>query len=135
MEAATLFGFNKRLTCQPVQSPDLNVLDLGFFRAIQSIQYKAFPKTVGELVGAVQDAFYSFEPRLLNYTWVHLQYIMLEILKVRGGNNYKNPHNAKRKLDSLGVLPTQVEIPEELIEETNNFLMEGQILVNTTMLN
>ncbi|CAH9095869.1 unnamed protein product [Cuscuta epithymum] len=129
MEAASLFGFNIRLTCQPAQSPDLNVLDLGFFRAIQSIQYKAFPKSVDELVAAVQDAFYSYEPKLLNYTWLHLQYIMLEILKVKGGNNYKNPHNAKKKLDSLGLLPTQVEIPEELIEETHNFLMEGQVLV------
>ncbi|CAH9073884.1 unnamed protein product [Cuscuta europaea] len=32
IEAATSFGFNIRLICQPAQSPDFNVLDLGFFR-------------------------------------------------------------------------------------------------------
>jgi hypothetical protein len=33
-------GFDIRLICQPANSPDLNVLDLGFFSAIQSLQQK-----------------------------------------------------------------------------------------------
>lgn len=35
--AALEGGFDIRLTCQPPNSPDLNVLDLGYFRAIQSL--------------------------------------------------------------------------------------------------
>ncbi|KAI5410613.1 hypothetical protein KIW84_055943 [Lathyrus oleraceus] len=34
-EAATKDGFDIRLMCQPANSPDLNILDLGFFSAIQ----------------------------------------------------------------------------------------------------
>lgn len=39
--------------CQPPNSPDLNVLDLGFFRAIQSLKYKEASKTIDELVSGV----------------------------------------------------------------------------------
>ncbi|WOG99681.1 hypothetical protein DCAR_0519035 [Daucus carota subsp. sativus] len=33
-------GFDIRLCFQPPNSPDLNVLDLGFFRAIQTLQHE-----------------------------------------------------------------------------------------------
>lgn len=36
--AAAQDGFSIRLLCQPANSLDLNVLDLGFFRAIQAFQ-------------------------------------------------------------------------------------------------
>jgi hypothetical protein len=53
-EAAKRDGFDIRLICQPPNSPDFNVLDLGFFRAIQTIQYKKNAKTIQELLPAVQ---------------------------------------------------------------------------------
>ncbi|KAI5386953.1 hypothetical protein KIW84_073192 [Lathyrus oleraceus] len=37
IQEATRDGFDIRLMCQPANSPDLNVLDLGFFSAIQSL--------------------------------------------------------------------------------------------------
>ncbi|XP_047258867.1 uncharacterized protein LOC124891098 [Capsicum annuum] len=54
IEAARQDGFDIRLYFQPSNSPDLNVLDLGFFRAIQSLQYQKAPKKVDELVEAVE---------------------------------------------------------------------------------
>jgi hypothetical protein len=33
-------GFDIRLVCQPANSPDLNILDLGFFNSLQSTQLK-----------------------------------------------------------------------------------------------
>jgi len=53
-EAAKQEGFDIRLICQPPNSPDFNILDLGFFRAIQAIQYKKDAKTINDLVPAVQ---------------------------------------------------------------------------------
>jgi hypothetical protein len=53
-EADKQEGFDIRLICQPPNSPDFNVLDLGFFRAIQAIQYKKNAKTLETLVPAVQ---------------------------------------------------------------------------------
>ena len=53
-EAAKQQGFDNCLICQPPNSPDFNILDLGLFRAIQYIQYKKNAKTVEDLVPAVQ---------------------------------------------------------------------------------
>jgi hypothetical protein len=41
--AAQADGWDIRLTCQPPNSPDLNILDLGFFAALQSIFHKLSP--------------------------------------------------------------------------------------------
>ena len=54
-QAAQKNGFDIRLVCQPANSPDFNILDLGFFRAIQSIQYKKVAKTVEGLIPIVQE--------------------------------------------------------------------------------
>jgi hypothetical protein len=39
-DAAKQDGFDIRLVCQPTNSPDLNILDLGFFNSLQSTQLK-----------------------------------------------------------------------------------------------
>ncbi|KAL6901930.1 hypothetical protein ACP4OV_004806 [Aristida adscensionis] len=52
-EAAKEGGWDIRLKCQPPNSPDLNILDLGFFRAIQAIQYKKSAKQVQDLMPIV----------------------------------------------------------------------------------
>lgn len=50
------------LVAQPVNSPDFNVNDLDFFHAIQSLQYKASPCTIQELIDAVYVAYDAFSP-------------------------------------------------------------------------
>jgi hypothetical protein len=40
VQACTSDGWNIALACQPPNSPDCNVLDLGFFTAIQSLQWR-----------------------------------------------------------------------------------------------
>nr|GMD88115.1 Transposase, Tc1-like protein [Ipomoea batatas] len=57
LEAAKKDGFDIHLTCQPPNSPDMNVLDLGFFRALQSLQHQESPRNVDELVAATHKAF------------------------------------------------------------------------------
>ena len=54
-EVAKQDGFDIRLICQPPNSPDFNILDLGFFRAIQAIQYKKDAKTMQDLIPAVEE--------------------------------------------------------------------------------
>ncbi|XP_057247159.1 uncharacterized protein LOC104902771 [Beta vulgaris subsp. vulgaris] len=98
--------------------PISNLMMLSFWKHVE----KSFPKTVDELIKSVEDAYTVYEPRIINYTWIHLMYVMVEILKVKGGNNYKNPHNSKKKMDRLGLLPTTVEISEELVNDTVNLL-------------
>lgn len=57
VEASRIDRFDIRLSCQPPSSLDLNVLDLGFFSAIQSLQYQEAPKTIDELVVALEKSF------------------------------------------------------------------------------
>ena len=52
------------------------------------------------------------------------------MLKARGGNNYKNPHIGKQRLDMLGLLPRQLEIPQELIDVARQLLPHGIINLN-----
>ncbi|XP_010431358.1 PREDICTED: uncharacterized protein LOC104715665 [Camelina sativa] len=59
-EVASSNGFDIQLMCQPPNSPDLNILDLGFFSAIQSLQHKECPKTIEDLVRAVEESFENY---------------------------------------------------------------------------
>lgn len=43
---------------QPHKSPDLNILDLIFFKSIQSLMHKKMPKDVYKLLEAVNETFY-----------------------------------------------------------------------------
>jgi len=60
-EHAKRDGFDIRLISQPPNSPDFNILDLDFFRAIQAIQYKKNAKTIQDLVLAVQQVVFTHD--------------------------------------------------------------------------
>ena len=72
---------------QPPNSPDLNILDLGFFRSIQSLMHKKMPKNIDLMLDAVKEAFYELQPTTLANVWMTLQYVMNEILKAQGSND------------------------------------------------
>ena len=48
-------GLNIKITKKPSNSPDLNVLDLGYFNSIQSLQKKNKMTTIDKLVSCVVD--------------------------------------------------------------------------------
>ncbi|XP_021858811.2 uncharacterized protein [Spinacia oleracea] len=101
-------GFTFILLNQPPNSPDLNILDLRFFKSIQSFMHKKMPKDVDKMMEAVNEAFYELEPITLSHVWTTLQYVMNEILKAKGSNNYDLPHVNKKKLAAEGRLEEQV---------------------------
>jgi len=55
--AGKLDGFDIELKCQPPNSPNLNVLDLGYFKAIQSLKHQVVPENIEQLVKAVREIF------------------------------------------------------------------------------
>ena len=63
-------GIYIRLTCQPPNSPDLNVLDLGFFAAIQALFEKGTPNNIDQIVARVEKAFHEYPVDRAN--WIFL---------------------------------------------------------------
>ncbi|KAF0692128.1 Aste57867_16754 [Aphanomyces stellatus] len=61
---------------QPAQSPDFNVLDLGLFNSIQSLQYQKRTRNIDELIGAVECALFELPVDTLAKTFVTLQNVM-----------------------------------------------------------
>ncbi|ETV79736.1 hypothetical protein H257_06974 [Aphanomyces astaci] len=76
-------------------SPDFNVLDLGFFNAIQSLQHQTTARTIDDLIKCVEDAFNSLAWCVLDKTYMTLQKVMEESMKIEGDNVYKLPHLKK----------------------------------------
>ncbi|XP_049394793.1 uncharacterized protein LOC125859114 [Solanum stenotomum] len=110
VEAAQKDGFDIRLCFQPPNSPDLNVLDLGFFRAIQSLQYQKALSNVDELVEAVERSFDEMKVEQLNHIIMPLQ------KAVRGGPARRNVEEQELP-NALEVQPqgevTNAEFREE----------------------
>ena len=120
--AASEGGWDIRLTCQPPNSPDFNVLDLGFFAAIQSLQQNEVTNSVDELIQAVETAYDNFPTEISNNIFLSLQSCMIETMKVKGCNNYETPHMKKEMLINRGILPSQLNCDRELFLETFEYL-------------
>ena len=56
-------------------------------------------------MNVVQREFEKYSPVLSNRIFVTLQTVMVEVMKIGGGNNYKTPHINKASLEREGKLP------------------------------
>ena len=81
------------------QSPDTNLNDLGFFAALQSRYYKATPRTMVELIAAVEKAYEEYPPEKINRLWLTYMGVLNKIIDTGGNNNYDLPHLKKEKLE------------------------------------
>lgn len=97
--AVQLTGMDIQIRNQPPNSPDLNVLDLGYFNSIQSLQHEKSPSNLDSLIAVVEESFRELEPHKLNDIFITLQGCMAQCIGVNGSNNYKIPHVGKRKLE------------------------------------
>jgi hypothetical protein len=95
-------GWDIDLVNQPASSPDLNVLDLGYFNAIQSLQYEKVARNIDELVEAVQESFRELSYDKLENNFCTLRSVMRAIIEHKGGNGYKIPHSAKARARAEG---------------------------------
>ncbi|XP_057517075.1 uncharacterized protein LOC130798203 [Amaranthus tricolor] len=101
-------GLTFIFTQQPPNSPDCNILDLGFFRSIESLMHKKMPKNMTELITAVEDAFRELYPKTLS--------------NLRGVMTTYN-HTLKRRFkEDNDRLRIQVRIPTQLVREAVAFL-------------
>nr|GLL39697.1 uncharacterized protein LOC109190808 isoform X1 [Ipomoea trifida] len=124
LEAAQKDGFDIHLTCQHPNSPDMNALDLGFFRALQSLQYQESPWNVDELVAATIKSFDEISVDNLSNVFLTLQLCMVEVMKMFGGNNYKLRHINKQILAREDQLPTTISFDPEVLTEAISSLQQ-----------
>ena len=102
-------GLNLTMYTQSPNSPDTNILDLGFFRAIQSFNDDC-PANEEELIKSVEKAYGEYHLCKLNHVWLTLQSCLNMIIENDGGNNYKILHMGKESLERRGLLPGVLDV-------------------------
>ena len=107
---------------QPPNSPDLNVLDLCFFRSLQSLQQQEQTANKIELMNKVITCFNMYPHAKLNDVFLTLQCCMNKIIEQNGDNDYQIPHINKRGLERQGILPRSIWVTtsENLLEADSN---------------
>jgi hypothetical protein len=101
---------------QPANSPDMNVLDLGFFASLQSYTDTCSSKNMDELIENVINEYWRYDPFLLRKVFLTLRGCMIEVMKIGGGNRYKVPHIGKDRLHASGTLPRRLRFSRQLYE-------------------
>jgi len=97
-EALNTFGSTEGWTVtfvtQPSNSPDLNILDLGFFASLKSKVWamKMNASNIQQLVQKVTLAFDDYPASTITNIWAQLYAVYNAILQQNGGNKYKLPH-------------------------------------------
>ena len=123
-------GWNISLVCQPPSSPDMNVLDLGFFNSIQSLQHRTSPRNIDELIQAVGDAYAAKSRETIDTVFLSLQMAMESTMLHNGSNNFKFQHMSKEKLRREGRLPVSISCKPDAVSQARNVL--GHQVLNST---
>ena len=76
LERVATMELNITLVQQPPNSPDLNVLDLGYFSAIQALQQQQRQASIDGLVESVEFSFQNLCQSTLNKVFFTLQKVM-----------------------------------------------------------
>ncbi|KAF0702476.1 hypothetical protein AaE_015898 [Aphanomyces astaci] len=115
LAAVSTDGWTFVMRRQPPNSPDLNVLDLGFFASIQSLQYKKMSRSIDDVVRNTMEAFDELNHEKLDNVFLTFQAVMRLILEHSGCNGYALPHLKKESLRRGGLLMSNVSCPVSLL--------------------
>jgi hypothetical protein len=104
----------------------MNVLDLCFFRSLQSLTDTRAPASIKELIEGVEEEYHNYDVKKLARSFSTLKYCMAEIMKARGGIHYNIPHNKEHQAVE-GKLPMAISITADLLAETKVLMEEGHV--------
>ena len=108
-EVVDKIGLNLTVYTQLPNSPDTNILDLGFFRAIQLFNDDC-PANEEELIKLVEKAYGEYPFWKLNFVWLALQSCLNMIIENDGGNDYKIPYMGKEFMERRDLLPRVLDV-------------------------
>ena len=120
-------GLNLTLLTQSPNSPDTNILDLGFFRVIQSFNNDC-PANEEEVIKSVEKAYGENPYHKLNRVWLTLQRCLNMIIENDGGNDYKIPHMGKESMERRGLLPGVLDVTPAATAWLNPTMDDDSIL-------
>ncbi|KAF0702086.1 hypothetical protein AaE_016137 [Aphanomyces astaci] len=95
---------------QPPNSPDLNVLDLGYFASIQSLQNKVVSHSIDDVIQST--AFEAISSEKLENVFHTFQAVMR---LVNGSNHFPLPHLKKDAKRRAGTLSANLSCPASLL--------------------
>ena len=87
---------------QPANSPDKNVLDLGLFRAILSIQQSNSALTLEGIIGNVLESFQNNSTDSIHDSFATMRSVMNKILEHEGENDFDVYSLEEGRLSSCG---------------------------------
>lgn len=123
VSAGEVDGWRIRMVCQPPRSPDFNILDLGFFNSIQSLQYKKHTTEIDGLITAVNEAFNEVSYKTLDKCFITLQKVMETTINHGGGNDFQLPRVKKMYLRG-GMMPSSIALDGAIVEHGVKLLSE-----------
>ena len=103
------------------RSLDMNVLDLGLFNALQSVQYQTDSHTTVALIDAVKRVFERIQADTIDKTFLTLQKVREKVIENEGGNNFQLPRIKKIPF-SRGAPTSSLPIASELVCKEFSFL-------------
>ena len=115
-------GWDIRIRAQPPNSPDFNILDLGFFNALQALQEKRRFENLEEMKRVVEECFEYMNPFKLEKNFYTLMKVMEQTMLCGGDNSFKIKHIAKEKLCANNMLPYSLICSQEALDKANETL-------------
>ena len=100
------------LYTQPSNSPDLNINDLGFFRALKAAYCRKCPTTEQEIIQFAKETYEEYSTQKINFIWLSLMNVMNVIIECHGENEFELPHMGKEKLVRRNALPETIQVTD-----------------------
>lgn len=113
--------WNVILQSQPAYLLDLNILDLGLFSALQTLQYQEPWSNIQDVDTAVEMSFDNYSSDRLSKNFITLQYVMHETIKSNGSNGFKPPHNQKYQIEPKSLSSFNIECEDNYIEGARQY--------------
>ena len=88
------------VVCQPPNSPDFNVLDLGFFRSLDSMQSGSSLtyRGIDGLINAVKEVYNNYLTEKLSDIFITHQTVLESSMEDLGNNSFKIKHTKKSRM-------------------------------------
>ena len=119
-QAVDKCGIMVKIRNQPENSPDLNVLDLGYFNEIQSLQQKIQLTTIEDLVESVTESYRDLSINQLHNSCITWKLVMLRVIYCNGDNTYVFPRKNRGVLERDGILKTTVVGGDDLMKKIDD---------------